>query len=119
MNQRIESLHREEHRAILAARESGLVLGFIAKDRVRRRRPLTVFNSLAEAANTLSSPNTTDSPAPLNRWEEMKPRKDPQEQSVSRVNGRKRLIGPSARRRRRQRQQTATALLLYLCLVRI
>lgn len=75
MNQRIQSLHREEHRAILAAVKSGLVLGFIGKDRVKRvrkRRPLRVFNSLADTANTLSSPNTTDSAALLNSWEEIK-----------------------------------------------
>lgn len=75
MNQPIQSLHREEHRAILAAVKSGLVFGFIGKDRVKRvseRRPLTVFNSLADTANTLSSPNTTDRPALLNSWEEIK-----------------------------------------------
>lgn len=51
MNQRIQSLHREEHRAILAAVKRGLVLGFIGKDRVksgRKRRPLRVFNSLPD-----------------------------------------------------------------------
>lgn len=79
MNQRIQSLHREQHRAILAAVKSGLVLDFIGKDRVKRvrkRRPLRVFNSLADTANTLSSPNTTDSPALLNSWEEIIPREE-------------------------------------------
>lgn len=79
MNQRIQSPHREEHRAILAAVKSSLVLGFISKDRVKRvrkRRPLRVFNSLADTANTLSPPNTTDSPALLNSWEEIKPREE-------------------------------------------
>lgn len=77
MNQRIQSAHREEHRAILAAVKSGLVLGFISKDRVKRvrnLRSLRVFNSLADTANTLSSPNTADSPPLLNSWEEIKPR---------------------------------------------